>query len=345
MFRNDYAYFSSTSLSWLEHAKHYSAHIIKKLSLDESSFVIEIASNDGYLLKNFVSRSVPCLGIEPTESTAAVARDQGVPVLEEFFSSKVAEELACKGLKADLIIGNNVYAHVPDIHDFTRGLKTALKRGGSVTLEFPHLISLLKFNQFDTIYHEHYSYLSITFVSEAFRKAGLRLYDVEEIETHGGSLRVYGCHDDDAKETTNTVTKVLASEYEFGVSTLAPYRQLQTNAEKVKLQLLQFLLNCKENRKSVVAYGAAAKGNTLLNYAGVKPDLLPAVYDAAKSKQGMFMPGSHIPIRAPERINEYQPDFVIVLPWNIANEVKEALQYTLRPEVQFVAFIPEFKKV
>lgn len=321
LFSSDYAYFSSTSSSWLAHAENYAKKMLSALSLDRNSLVIEVASNDGYLLKNFVQFGIPCLGIEPTASTALAAEAQGVPVLREFFGEDLGKQLAEEGKQADLIAGNNVYAHVPDINDFTRGLKAALKPSGTITLEFPHLMRLLEHNQFDTIYHEHFSYLTLYTVSRIFRAAGLRIWQVEELPTHGGSLRVYGCHDEDRRTDHASVAKLLCEEKNRGLQQLETYMDFQSRADGIKNNLLAFLIEQKRDGKKVAAYGAAAKGNTLLNYAGVKPDLLPFVCDAAPSKQGKFMPGSHIPILRPEQLSAEKPDYVLILPWNIADEV------------------------
>lgn len=341
LFNADYAYFSSTSSSWLTHAQRYSQMIIQRLNLGQQSHVIEIASNDGYLLKNFVAADIPCLGIEPTASTAAAAEKLGIPVMREFFGATLGQKLAKKKQQADLIIGNNVFAHVPDINDFSRGLKAALKSDGTITLEFPHLMQLIQKVQFDTIYHEHFSYLSLYTVSRIFATAGLRIWDVETLPTHGGSLRIYGCHVEDKRGSTQAVKSMLALEIQNELQTLATYQHFQQRADKVKNDLLDFLLEQKRQGKSVVAYGAAAKGNTLLNYAGVKPDLLPFICDAALSKQDKFMPGSHIPILAPDILPASNPDYVIILPWNIKTEVKE--QLTCLTNTTFVSAIPNLE--
>ncbi len=340
LFTENYAYFSSTSSSWLKHATDYYEMISRRLGLDEQNFVIEVASNDGYLLKNFVTAGIPCLGIEPTDSTAEAAEILSIPVEREFFSKEIAEQLAAKGKQADLIIGNNVYAHVPDINDFTAGLKTALKTGGTITLEFPHLLNLIRFNQFDTVYHEHYSYLSLNTVTRIFSEAGLSVYDVEQLPTHGGSLRVYGCHAEDERGVTEAVETVLTEETAAGLRELSTYLGFQVKANRVKNDLLAFLIEQKRAGKKVAAYGAAAKGNTLLNYAGVKPDLLSFVCDAAPSKQGKYMPGSHIPIMVPEYIQQQRPDFMLILPWNITDEVIEHLAYIMEWGGQFVTAVP-----
>jgi len=345
LFSHDYAYFSSISHTWLAHAKAYAEMITSRLALNAESLVIEVAANDGYLLRNFVATGIPCLGIEPTASTAHAAEQQGIPVLREFFGVALAKRLAAEGRRADLIVGNNVYAHVPDINDFTAGLKTALKPGGTITLEFPHLMRLIEHVQFDTVYHEHFSYLSLATVARIFAAAGLRVCDVEELPTHGGSLRVYGCHADDARIDTAAVARVLDEERSRGLthSDSDAYRGFQSRADGVKNGLLTFLLEQKRLGKTVAAYGAAAKGNTLLNYAGVKPDLLPYVCDAAPSKQGKFLPGSHIPILSPDVLRERRPDIMLILPWNIADEVTRQLAYVREWGGQFAVAVPSVK--
>lgn len=341
LFSADYAYFSSTSSSWLQHAAGYVRMITERLRLSRDSFVIEVASNDGYLLKNFVAAGVPCLGIEPTASTAAAAEALGIPVRREFFGEALGRQLADEGRSADLIAGNNVYAHVPNINDFTRGLAAALKAEGTVTLEFPHLVPLIEHSQFDTIYHEHFSYLSLTTVARIFAASGLRVWDVEELPTHGSSLRVFGCHADAAIATTDRVDALLEREEAFGLTQLPTYAEFQDCADRVKDDLVAFLIEQKRAGRSVAAYGAAAKGNTLLNYAGVRPDLLPYVCDAAGSKQGKFMPGSHIPIYSPDALRENPPDYVLILPWNIAHEVRTQLSDLVQKGVRFVTAVPE----
>jgi C-methyltransferase C-terminal domain/Putative zinc binding domain/Methyltransferase domain len=343
LFSRDYAYFSSTSASWLAHAKAYCSEITKRLGLTKESLVIELASNDGYLLKNFVAAEIPCLGIEPTDSTAAAAEALGIPVRREFFGSKLANELASQGQKADLIIGNNVYAHVPNINDFTLGLAAALKPTGTITLEFPHLLQLIANAQFDTIYHEHFSYFSLYTVVKIFAASGLRIYDIDELPTHGGSLRVYGCHDEDNKPNIERVTSMLERERKAGLKTLDVYENFQAVADRVKNDLLDFLIKEKRKGSTVVGYGAAAKGNTLLNYAGVKPDLLPFIFDAAPSKQGKFMPGSHIPILPPDQMTKTGAETVLILPWNIAEEVIQQTSTTSADKVQYVTAVPELE--
>ena len=341
LFSHDYAYFSSTSSGWLIHARHYAEKMTAELNLNSQSLVIEVASNDGYLLKNFMDAGIPCLGIEPTNSTAAAAEQLGIPVMRKFFGENLGKQLVQKGQQADLIVGNNVYAHVPDINDFTRGLKVALKPRGTITLEFPHLMGLIKQNQFDTVYHEHFSYLSLQTVSRIFFAAGLRAWNVEELSTHGGSLRVYGCHQDDPRETQAVVSSVLQKEIQHGLQDLNTYLSFQSRADKIKDDLLSFLIEQKRAGKKVVAYGAAAKGNTLLNYAGVKPDLIGFVCDAAQAKQGKFMPGSHVPILHPSEMFKRQFDYILILPWNIAAEVVKQNEELKKKNVRFVVTIPE----
>ncbi len=345
LFSPDYAYFSSTSSSWVEHAKQYSEKIINLLELNENNFVIEIASNDGYLLKNFVNRNIPCLGIEPTDSTADEAEKHGVPVLREFFGQAVAQRLKEQGKQADLVVGNNVYAHVPAINDFTNGLKTILKPGGVITLEFPHLMKLIEFCQFDTVYHEHFSYLSLSTVTLIFKQAGLKIFDVEQLSTHGGSLRIYACHQEDERQMRESVVKILNQELGYGMRSLEIYQTFQRRVDMIKDNLLIFLLEKKTKGERVVAYGAAAKGNTLLNYVGVKPDLVLAVFDAAKSKQGKYLPGSHIPILAPDQLKGIKPKIVLVLPWNIADEVVAQNSDFVSSDTKWVVVIPELISV
>jgi len=343
LFSPDYAYFSSTSTTCLAHATRYAEQMTQQLGLSKDSMVIEVASNDGYLLKNFVAAGIPCLGIEPTDSTAEAAEKLGIPVLREFFGERLGRQLAADGKQADLVVGNNVYAHVPDINDFTSGLRVALKPGGTITLEFPHLKRLIEHTQFDTIYHEHFSYLSLFTVRCIFKAAGLRVWDVEELPTHGGSLRVYGCHDDDPRQESPAVSALLTEERKCGLQTLTAYHGFQAKADKVKDDLLSFLIEQKRAGKKVAAYGAAAKGNTLLNYAGVKTDLLPFVCDAAAAKQGKYMPGSHIPILPPSALAQESPDYVLILPWNIAAEVRQENAELAERGARFVTVVPKLE--
>lgn len=343
LFGHDYAYFSSTSASWLEHAARYARAMTDRFALGPQSRVIEVASNDGYLLKNFVAAGIPCLGIEPTASTAAVSEKLGVPVLREFFGEALGKRLAIEGRQADLIAGNNVYAHVPDINDFTAGLKAALKPNGTITLEFPHLMRLIQHTQFDTVYHEHFSYLSLHTVGRIFEQAGLRIFEVEELPTHGGSLRVFGCHADDARPTDPSVPALSREEEHRGLRTLETYAAFQQRADRVKDDLVTFLIEQKRAGKRVAAYGAAAKGNTLLNYAGIRPDLLPWVCDAAAAKQGKFMPGSHIPILPPSALRDLRPDLVLILPWNIADEIRQQNDFISEWGGKFVAAVSSLR--
>ena len=341
LFTSDYAYFSSTSSSWLQHAADYSAMITQRLGLGTGSLVIEIAANDGYLLRNFVEAGIPCLGVEPTAATADAAEALGIPIMRQFFGTTLGQQLATDGKQADLIIGNNVYAHVPDINDFTAGLKAALKPGGVITLEFPHLLQLLQHNQFDTVYHEHFSYLSLHAVQRIFHAQALRLWDVEQLPTHGGSLRVYGIHADDPRPSTQAVAELLATEQQQGLLDLVTYQAFQPRANRVKNDLLAHLIDQQRAGKRIAAYGAAAKGNTLLNYAGIKSDLLPYVCDASPAKQGNYLPGSHIPIRPPSALRDDPPDEVLILPWNIADEVKAQLADLAEQGVRFTTAVPE----
>ncbi len=341
VFNANYAYFSSTSRSWLAHAQAYCEKVTARFGLNPDSFVIEVASNDGYLLRNFVEHGIPCLGIEPTASTAAAAEAIGVPTLQAFFGAELAARLVQEGRQADLIAGNNVFAHVPDINDFTAGLARALKPGGVVTLEFPHLMRLVEFSQFDTIYHEHFSYLSLMVVARIFAQAGLRIFDVDELPTHGGSLRVYGCHSGASHVEAPAVNAVLAEETRRGMATADYYEGFQAKTEAVRNGLIEFLLTARREGRSVAGYGAAAKGNTLLNYAGIKPDLLPFICDAAAAKIGKFMPGSHIPILDPAVLESRRPDYLIILPWNIAQEVRSQNAHLAAKGTRFVVAVPE----
>ena len=343
LFNAEYAYFSSTSTSWLAHAKAFTEQVTARFGLDRDCFVIEVASNDGYLLKNFVEARIPCLGIEPTARTAEAAEKLGIEVKRAFFGKTLAQQLATEGKQADLIIGNNVYAHVPDINDFTHGLAAALKPSGVVSLEFPHLMQLIEHTQFDTVYHEHYSYLSLHAVRQIFGLAGLRIWDVEELSTHGGSLRIFGCLSQAEHKTSNRVAMMLAREKANGLTNLAIFKAFQARAERLKDDLIGWLIEQKRGGRRLAAYGAAAKGNTLLNFAGVKPDLLPYVCDAATSKQGKYLPGSHIPIVPPDALRVDPPDVLLVLPWNIINEVKDQLSDLAALGTQFASALPELR--
>jgi len=344
IFNQNYAYFSSYSTSWLEHAKRYVEMIIDRFGFDENSQVIEIASNDGYLLQYFQLKQIPVLGIEPATNVAMSAQEKGIETIEAFFGANLANRLVSQDKMADLIIGNNVFAHVPDVNDFAAGLKIALKDNGVITLEFPHLMQLIEQNLFDTIYHEHFSYFSFSIVKLIFEKHGLELFDVEQISTHGGSLRIYGKHKDDAsKNISPNVTALLHEEKVKGMQTTEYYDGFQNKADRVKYDLIDFLIKQKKNGKKVAAYGAAAKGNTLLNYCGSKKDLIEFVVDASPHKQGMFLPGSHIPVVTEKEIKKTKPDFVIILPWNIKNEIIEQLSYIQEWGGKFVVPIPEIR--
>lgn len=328
IFNNEYIYFSSYSKSWLEHAKKYTEMMLDRFAYDKNSLVVEIASNDGYLLQYFNNKQIPVLGIEPTLNTAKVASDKGIETITEFFGVELAKNLAEQNKLADLLIGNNVLAHVPDINDFVGGLKIGLKPDGIVTMEFPHLVQLIENNQFDTIYHEHFSYLSLTTVKSIFEAHKLKLFDVEQVKTHGGSLRIFAKHsDDNTKPVSSDLLNLLKKEEHIGLKNLSYYMGFQKKAQRAKDELLSFLKEQNDNNKLVVAYGAAAKGNTLLNYCGVKSDVIKFVVDASPYKQGKFLPGSHIPVVNENEIRKSKPDFVIILPWNIKQEIIEQLKY------------------
>ena len=342
IFNDEYAYFSSFSDAWLRHAEAYAAMITEKLDLDSRSFVVEIASNDGYLLKHFVNAGVPCLGIEPTASTAAAARLAGVPTVERFFGLDFAVELRTQRGPADLIVGNNVFAHVPDPIDFLRGTQALLKDSGIATLEFPHLVNLIQLNQFDTIYHEHFAYLSLTATAAMADRAGLEVFKVEDLATHGGSLRVYlQSKDRGTRIVDSSVTELLRQENTLGIDTTAFYSRLESSAVRAKNSLVEFLLDVNREGASICGYGAAAKGNTLLNFAGVRPDLLPFVVDRNPAKQGKYLPGSRIPIVNEERLRNEKPDYILILPWNLKAEVMEQLSYCRNWGAKFVTVIPE----
>src|SRR3990167_2217353 len=343
LFDADYAYFSSYSSSWLEHAQRYVTQMVEHFGLHAQSRVVEIAANDGYLLQYVAQRGIPCLGVEPTASTARAAREKGLQIRELFFGEDTAAALAAEGWSADLMAANNVLAHVPDINDFLKGFATLLKPTGVATFEFPHLLRLMAEQQFDTLYHEHYSYLSLTAVQSLCARNGLQLFDVEELPTHGGSLRVYTQRLDGGREASTAVVELLAREEQAGIKTAAFYSTLAPAAERIKHELLRFLLQAKADGKTVAAYGAAAKGNTLLNYAGVRSDLLAWVADANPHKQGKFLPGSRIPIVAPERIRVEKPDYLLVLPWNLRAEVIQQQAGIYEWGGRFVVAIPELQ--
>lgn len=343
LFSPEYAYFSSYSRSWLEHAEQFVAQATDRLALGPHSLVMEVASNDGYLLQYVKARGIPCVGIEPTASTAAAARERGIETLAQFFGQRFAREFVRERRHADLIVANNVLAHVPDLNDFVDGLATALAPEGTITVEFPHLMQLVNQHQFDTVYHEHFSYFGFRTAQQVFANHGLRIRDVDELPTHGGSLRLWVCHAKSAAVETPAVASLLARESAAGMRDIAWYRGFQEQADRIKNDVLTFLLDCKREGKQVVGYGAAAKGNTLLNYAGVRPDLLPCVVDASPHKQGRFLPGSRIPIVAEACIREGRPDFVLILPWNLREEVTAQLRYIREWGGKFVTAVPQLE--
>jgi 2-polyprenyl-3-methyl-5-hydroxy-6-metoxy-1,4-benzoquinol methylase len=342
----DYAYFSSYSTSWLEHARVYTEEMIARFGLSATSEVIEIASNDGYLLQYFAARNIPVLGIEPAANVAAVAEQKGIPSLVQFFGTETASALAAAGRRADLLLGNNVLAHVPDLNDFVRGLKIALKPQGLITMEFPHLLRLVAENQFDTIYHEHFSYFSFLTAVRVFRAHGLRIFDVQQLPTHGGSLRIFATH---AENETHTVTAaadaLLDEEREAGLHRLDIYSMFADRVTRTKRRLLTFLINAKEQGKTVVGYGAPAKGNTLLNYCGIGTDFIDYTVDRSTHKQDKFLPGSRLPIYDPDRVRETKPDYLLILPWNLEKEITEQMAHIRTWGGQFVLPIPEAKVV
>lgn len=328
LFTDDYAYFSSFSSSWLAHSRRYVDAMIGRFGLGKDSMVAEIAANDGYLLQYVKDAGIACYGVEPTASTAQAARDRGIDIVQRFFGVELGDELTESGRAADLIAANNVLAHVPDINDFVSGFAALLKPQGVATFEFPHLLRMVQEGQFDTVYHEHYSYLSLTAVSRIFTANGLSVFDVEHLSTHGGSLRVFAQRLDTGKhETSAEVARTLDEEQRAGVATPDFYACFQQQAERVKNDLLAFLVELRRGGKRIAAYGAAAKGNTLLNFAGVRPDLLPYVVDLNPAKQGKYLPGSHIPIVAEARLRQDRPEYILILPWNLKTEVSEQLAY------------------
>jgi hypothetical protein len=341
LFDAEYAYFSGFSSSWLLHCERYVADMSARFALGAGSHVVEVAANDGYLLQYVKARGIPCTGIEPTASTAVAARAKAIPIVEDFFGVRLARILAEEGSQADLMVANNVLAHVPEINDFVAGFALLLKQQGVATFEFPHLMRLVAENQFDTIYHEHFSYLSLSTVSRIFAGAGLSVFDVEELPTHGGSLRVFAQRSDTGQQLrSGRVDDLLRREAEAGMLDAKWYAGFQARTDQVKNEFLAFLLQMKREGKRVAAYGAAAKGNTLLNYAGVRPDLIPFVVDRNPAKQGKYLPGSRIPIVSEERLNEVKPDYVAILPWNLREEVMAQLAYTRAWDARFVTAVP-----
>jgi 2-polyprenyl-3-methyl-5-hydroxy-6-metoxy-1,4-benzoquinol methylase len=339
----EYAYYSSYSDSWVEHARRYAARMIGALGLGPQSLVIEIASNDGYLLQHFVRAGVPVLGIEPARNVARAAAERGVVTLTEFFGATLAQQLATEGRRADLLIGNNVLAHVPDLNDFVAGLAEILAPGGLLTMEFPHVQRLLEGNQFDTIYHEHFSYFSLTTATRVFAAHELKVIDVEELPTHGGSLRVHVRRSADGFTPTDRYAAVLAGEESAGMRAMATYRELGARAEAAKRDMLDFLITARRTGKRVVGYGAPGKANTFLNYCGIRTDLVEYTVDRNPYKHGRFTPGTHIPIHPPERIAATRPDYIWILPWNLSGEIERQLAYAREWGCQFVLAIPHLR--
>jgi 2-polyprenyl-3-methyl-5-hydroxy-6-metoxy-1,4-benzoquinol methylase len=337
---SDYVYFSSYSETWLNHARTYAERMIKALGLGPRHQVIEVASNDGYLLRNFKAAGIPVLGIEPAENVAKVAEAAGIPSLVRFFGRATATELVGDGFRADLLVGNNVLAHVPDLNDFVAGMKILLAPGGIVTMEFPHLLRLIEGNQFDTIYHEHFSYFSLMTAEKVFARHGIELHDVEELSTHGGSLRIFGRHAGQGGTVSAAVGEIKKREFSAGLDRTPAYTSFGRKVAETKRRLLDLLLGAKDSGKAIAAYGAAAKGNTLLNYCGVRTDIVDYVADRSPHKQGLFLPGTHIPVFAPERIAETRPDLLLVLPWNIKNEVMGQMAHIREWGGRFVVPIP-----
>jgi len=341
---SDYAYFSSYSETWLKHAQDFVSYIIKRYELDNTKQIVEVASNDGYLLQYFHERGFPVLGIEPAKNVAEAAINAGISTTVKFFGVQTAEELASNGKKADLLIGNNVLAHVPDLNDFVKGLKILLKSDGIITMEFPHLMRLIEGSQFDTIYHEHFSYFSFTSVENIFFEHGLTIFDVDELSTHGGSLRIYACHSEDQSKVTNeSVENLIEREEVDGFKDLNLYMTFNGKVKATKRSILDFMNKNKNEGKSIVGYGAPAKGNTLLNYCGIGKDYIDYTVDRSPHKQGYFLPGTHIPIYHPDKIKETLPDYVVILPWNLKDEIMEQMAHIRDWSGQFVILIPEIK--
>ena len=341
LFCADYAYFSGFSTSWLDHCKRYVDDVIDRFGLNAGSQIVEVAANDGYLLQYVKERNIPCTGIEPTAKTAAAAKAKGLSIIEEFFGVRLADKMRQQGFTADLTVANNVLAHVPDINDFVSGFSILLKPNGVATFEFPHLLQLIQENQFDTIYHEHFSYLSLTAVSRIFTVNGMRVFDVEELSTHGGSLRIFAQRNDTGVQPVSVhVGGLLDREKRSGVMTAGCYSGFQERASRIKDNLLFFLLEAKKQGKKVAAYGAAAKGNTLMNYAGIRSDLISFVVDRNPAKQGKWMPGSRIPISSEELLKQTKPDYVVILPWNLRAEIVAQLDYIRTWGGRFVTSVP-----
>jgi len=344
IFTEDYVYFSSFSQSWLNHADHFSGLAIDKLALNSNSLVMEIASNDGYLLQYFKGKGIPVLGVEPSASVAQVAISKKIDTVIDFFGKESAQQIVSKYGHADLICANNVLAHVPNLHDFVGGFKNALKPTGVITFEFPHLLSLMNGVQFDTVYHEHFSYISVMAVNPIFQKAGLKIFDVQKLSTHGGSLRLWLTHEDNSKyEVQSSVVEIMREEEKYGLNQILTYRNFNKKVEKVREDLLKFLIEAKRNEQTVVAYGAAAKGNTLLNYCGIRADLISSVADRNPVKQGRLLPGSRIPVVSPEDLMKKKPDYIVILPWNLKSEIVEQLKEARSWGCQFVVPVPNLE--
>jgi len=341
---SEYAYFSSYSESWLNHAKEYTELMIERFGIDSRSQVVEVGSNDGYLLQYFKEKGIPVLGVEPAKNVAKVAKEAGIPTVVKFFSVQTAMELAAEGKHADLMNGTNVVAQVPDLHDFVEGFRILLKSGGVVTIEFPHLMRLIEENQFDTIYHEHFSYFSFFTVEKIFAKHGLTVFDVDELPTFGGSLRIYARHSEDSsKPVTNRVSTLLNKEIDAGYTNLENYLSFAEKVKETKRNILEFMIKVKKEGRSIAGYGAPAKGNTLLNYCGIGTDFLDYTVDLSPHKQGHFLPGTHIPIYHPDKIRETKPDYLLILPWNIKEEIMQQMSHIRQWGGQFVVLIPEVK--
>ena len=343
IFNHDYAYHSSWSSSWVEHARIYVKAVCDRFGFDQNALIVEVGSNDGYLLQHVVERGIPCLGIDPSSGAASIAQTKGIPTITDFFTTHLAHKLVQTGKQADLVCGINVFAHVPNINDFIEGMRIMLKPEGVVTMEFPHLLRLVEDVQFDTIYHEHYFYYSLAVVQKMLAAHGLRLFDVEELPTHGGSLRVYACRMPAKHVLCDSVTKILEREKTAGMEELSYYDGFQKRIFSIRREVMGFLLKAIEENKTVIGYGAAAKGNTLINYFGIRKDLLPFVVDASPTKQGKFLPGSRIPVYALNKIKAVKPDYLLVLPWNLIDEIVEQHSYIREWSGKFVTVIPKLE--
>ena len=341
LFRSDYAYFSSTSSSWLEHCSDFVTTICDRLNITKNNQVVEVACNDGYLLQYFLAKKIPCLGIEPCKDAAEIAQNKGIAVVKKFFNERLAKKLVNDGMTADLIVANNVIAHVPDVNNFVSALKILLKPSGTITAEFPHLLRLLENGSFDTIYHEHFSYFSLLSIEPVFERSGLKLFDAEKLSTHGGSLRIYICHQTKKQPPTARLIKYRQEESKNKLNSLETYANFQFDVDSITKNLLDFLINCRKLNLKVAAYGAAAKGNTLLNYAGINQELVTCVYDEAKSKQGKYLPGSKIPILSPSEIKKHKPDRMLILPWNLSDEIIHKHRYIFQWGAKFVTAVPQ----